>query len=67
MVQRGVTPQEVAAVIAKPDRIESSVKGRMNAFGPGARGIIRVTFREMADEYLIVTVVRQGGVGRGKA
>ena len=59
MQQRASTPQEVEAVLRRPERTEPSLKDRRNAFGPGREGIVRVTFREMQDEILVITAVRQ--------
>lgn len=64
MLQRAITPEEVEAVLRQPERIEPSVKERQNAFGPGLKGIVRVTFRETADETLVITVVRQRTAGK---
>jgi len=44
MLQRGITQEEVEEVLRRPQRIEPSVKGRQNAFGPGPEGVVRVTF-----------------------
>jgi hypothetical protein len=65
MLQRAITPLEVEAVLRQPERVEPSAKDRQNAFGPRRQETIRVTFRETADEILVITVVRQrtgGGV-----
>jgi hypothetical protein len=63
MLQRAITPQEVEAVLGKPERLEPSVKERQNAFGLGGHGTIRIPFRETADEILVITVVRQSTSG----
>ena len=65
MLQRGITQQEVEAILRQPQRIEPSAKGRQNAFCPAPHGLIRVTFRETADEFVVITVVRQRAAGRG--
>jgi|MudIll2142460700_1097286.scaffolds.fasta_scaffold266594_3 hypothetical protein len=67
MLQRTITPQEVEAVLQKPERVEPSVKERHNAFGPGRHGTIRVTFRETADEILVISAVRQRTSGGGQS
>jgi hypothetical protein len=64
MLQRAITPQEVEAVLRQPERVEPSIKERQNAFGLGRHGTIRVTFRETAEEILVITAVRQR-TGRG--
>ena len=65
MAQRGIAPEEVEAVLRSPQRIEPSVKGRENAFGPGSFGQVRVTFRETENEFIVITVVRQRTAARG--
>lgn len=59
MTQRNITQSEVEAVLHGPERIEPSIKGRRNAFGPTPNGLIRVTYLEAEHELLVVTVVRQ--------
>jgi Domain of unknown function (DUF4258) len=58
MEQRGVTPGEVESILRQPDRVEPSLKGRRNAFGPVPGGAARVTIRETTQELVVVTVVR---------
>jgi hypothetical protein len=67
MLQRSITPAEAEGVVRTPERVEPSIKDRQNAFGPGRHGTIRVTFRETADEILVVTVVRQSVGGGGQS
>ena len=59
MLQRGITVQEVEALLRQPERIEPSIKGRQNAFGPAPSGLIRITFRETPDAFIVITAVRQ--------
>ena len=66
MAQRGISPGEVEAALRHPEQIEPSIKGRVNAFAPGAGGTVRVTYRESPNEILVVTVVRQRSGGEGK-
>ena len=66
MLQRAITPQEAEAVLRQPERVEPSIKERQNAFGLGRHGTIRVTFRETADEILVITAVRQRTGGGGQ-
>jgi hypothetical protein len=56
MHERNVTENEVEAVIASPEYIEPSVKGRMNAFHFMSGRYLRVTFREETDHILVITV-----------
>ena len=66
MAQRGINPSEVEAAIRHPERIEPSIKERVNAFGRGAGGTVRVTYRESPDEILVITGVRQRPRGEVK-
>jgi hypothetical protein len=59
MEQRGITQAEVESILSQPDRVEPSVKGRRDDFGSVRGGVARVTFRETAQELVVVTVVRQ--------
>lgn len=63
MEQRGIGRDEVEAILRKPERVEPSLKGRLNAFGRMPGGIARVTFRETPGELVVVTVVRQRQAG----
>ena len=56
MEERDVTEDEIEAVIAAPEHIEQSVKGRTNAFHFMRGRYLRVTFREETDHILVVTV-----------
>ena len=67
MLQRAITPLEVEAILRQPERVESSIKERQNAFGSGRQGAIRVTFRESANEILVITAVRQRTGGGGQS
>ncbi len=50
-------------VLSQPQRVEPNVKGCQNAFGPTIHGLIRVTFRETPDGFIVITAVRQRGSG----
>jgi hypothetical protein len=63
MIQRDITQEEVEEILRRPQRIESSVKGRQNAFGLTPKGLIRVTFRETLEEVIVITTVRQRSAG----
>lgn len=67
MQQRGFTQDEVEALLREPERVEPSLKGRLNAFGHVPGGVARVTFRETPDELVVVTVVRQWKAGEAKS
>ncbi len=63
MLQRGITDVEIELVLHQPQRVEPSIKGRQNAFGRTVHGMIRVTFRETPDGFIVITAVRQRGIG----
>ncbi len=63
MLQRGITDVEIEMVLREPQRIQPSIKGRLNAFGRTVHGMIRVTFRETPDGFIVITAIRQRGTG----
>jgi hypothetical protein len=56
MKERGVTDEEAEMTINKPDHIETSIKGRRNAYRCIKGRFLRVTFKEEADHILVITV-----------
>ncbi len=57
MNERTATSVEVEEVLKNPDRLEPSVKGRYNAFKFMNGRFVRVTYQEIADHFLVITVV----------
>ncbi|MBI2849280.1 MAG: DUF4258 domain-containing protein [Chloroflexi bacterium] len=60
MKERGIPVEEVVLAIGKPDKTESTLKGRWNAFKQlEPQKAIRVTYLEQEDSILVITVVRR--------
>jgi len=57
MKERRVSTAEVEGILKNPDRLESGVKGRTNAFKSGKGRHIRVTYVDFKDHRLVITVV----------
>ena len=56
MKEREVTEEEAEATIKKPEYIETSIKGRKNAYIFINERFLRVTFKEEDDHILVITV-----------
>jgi hypothetical protein len=56
MKERGVTEEEAEMTINNPEHMESSIKGRKNAYKFIGYRFLRVTFREENDHILVITV-----------
>lgn len=56
MKERGVTEGEADTAIREPDYTEQSVKGRTNAYKFIGGRFLRVTFKEEAEDILVITV-----------
>jgi hypothetical protein len=56
MKERGVTEEETEMTINNPEHMESSIKGRKNAYKFIGYRFLRVTFREENDHILVITV-----------
>lgn len=61
---RKILPEEVISVVQDPDRVEPTIRGRLNAFKTVSGRLIKVTYREFEDHLLIITAVIKSG-GRG--
>ena len=46
-------------VLNSPDRIEPSIKGRTNVFKTVGAKYLKVTYRELSEEVLIISVVNK--------
>jgi len=57
MKWRKITEDEVTQTIGNPDKIEQSIKGRINAYKAIGQRYIKVTYKEFFDEILIISVV----------
>ena len=54
---RRIAEEEVVAVVADPDEVKPTAKGRLNALKKLGNRYLQVTFREADDEIVVITVV----------
>ena len=59
MQWRRISEEEVMQVLNSPDRIEPSIKGRTNVFKMVAAKYLKVTYRELSEEVLVISVVNK--------
>lgn len=57
MKWRGISEQEVEAVLAKPDIMERTERGRINALRRLGERFIKVTYKDLGEELLIISAV----------
>jgi len=56
---RRIAENEIEAAIRKPEFIEPSVEGRLNAWIETAGIFLRVTYTENADNIIVITAVKK--------
>ena len=57
MKWRRISEEEVNLTLNNPDRVEESIKGRINVYKSIGQRYIKVTFKRFSDEILIISVV----------
>lgn len=57
MKWRKICEREVEAVLAKPDTVEQTERGRTNAFKQVGARYLKVTYKEHPHELLIISAV----------
>lgn len=57
MKWRKISEEETYLVLENPDKIETSIQGRVNAYKSMGRRCIKVTYKEFPGEILIISVV----------
>lgn len=57
MKERGISTAEAEKTLREPERVEPSMKGKVNAFKFLNQRFIRVTYRDHTDHLLVITVV----------
>jgi len=56
----GITEKEVESAIEKPEHLECSVEGRLNAWTKIAERFLRVTYKkERPDDFLVISAVKK--------
>ncbi|MEW6003524.1 MAG: hypothetical protein AB1638_12885, partial [Nitrospirota bacterium] len=54
---RKISEDEVNLTLSSPDKTEQSIKGRINIYKAIGTRYIKVTYKEFADEILVISVV----------
>ncbi len=57
MKWRLITDEEVELVLKAPDKIEETEKGRRNFFKMAGKRYLKVTFKELEHEILVISAV----------
>ena len=57
MKWRRISEKEVYLTLENPDKIEESIKGRINAYKIIDQRHIKVTYKKISEEILVISVV----------
>ncbi len=57
MKWRRISEEEVFLTLKVPDKIEESIKGRINAYKYIGQRYIKVTYKKFSEEILVISVV----------
>jgi hypothetical protein len=57
MKWRRISEEEVLKVLQDPDKVEKSSRGRTNVYKTIHERHLKVTFKELPEEILIITVI----------
>lgn len=60
MKWRRISEEEVSLALENPDKVEETVRGRMNVYKLIGEKYIKVTYKEFSDYTLIISVVEKG-------
>ncbi len=61
MKWRKISEEEVNLTLNNPDKVEQSIRGRINVYKVIGERYIKVTYKEFSEEVLIISVVDKGG------
>jgi len=62
MKWRKISEEEVNLALDDPDKVEQSIRGRINVYKVIGNRYIKVTYKEFSEEFLIISVVdKEGG------
>jgi len=61
MKWRGISEADANLTLNDPDKVEQSIRGRINVFKVIGKRYIKVTYKEFLEEILIISVVDKGG------
>jgi len=59
MKWRKISEEEVLLTLEDPDRIEESIKGRLNAYKKIGQRLIKITYKEIPGEIVIISAVQK--------
>ena len=57
MKWRKISEEEVLDALNRPERVEQSVRGRMNVYKAVGAKHLKVTYREFSEEILVISVM----------
>ena len=57
MKWRKISEEEVLDALNRPERVEQSVRGRMNVYKAVGARHLKVTYREFSEEILVISVM----------
>lgn len=57
MKWRRISEEEVYQILEKPDKTEESIKGRINVYRTIGNRFLKVTYKQLSGEILIISVV----------
>ncbi|MDE2321953.1 MAG: hypothetical protein KGL31_08580 [candidate division NC10 bacterium] len=57
MKWRNISEREVETILANPDKLEQTERGRINAFKQVGARYLKVTYKEYSNELLIISAV----------
>jgi len=57
MKWRKISEKEIYLTLENPDKIEESIKERVNAYKSMGQRYIKVTYKELSNEILIISAV----------
>ena len=63
MKWRCISEEEVYFALKDPDKVEESIRGRTNVYKRSGQRYLKVTYKELSGQMLIISVVDKGGGG----
>ncbi len=60
MKWRGISEEEVSVLLEDPDKVEESIRGRINAYKRSGQRNLKVTYKESSGQTLVISVVDKG-------
>jgi hypothetical protein len=66
MKWRRITEEEVYSAVENPDKVEQSIRGRTNVYKLIGQRYIKVTYKQVSDQTLIISAVDKGTGGQNE-